>query len=376
MIDSVVIKINMEKVLVKNYYYLDGRTTSQGFGYKIETRFCKKYRGEQKKRGIYFPSVEVKKKKTGDGKTEHIIKIQVSFPKMLYGSNAFEISSWDLELICQRLSEKLKEIDIIVSPETIKKAIVVRIDFSKIIKLLRYFGTADQVIKKIYSFNYKFRSEFRIKEYRLGGGSWIKFYNDNQSYMIYDKIGHILDEGWTTKEKEIANDFKKGKIKRDALKFEFSLHRKNGMDRFLKKRIEGKTKDFLLEEILNEELSKKILLDVFDNVFNDIAIGLISLSEMDDNNLRAYLDSSNLSMGRQIMLYYWVSMATKNGYAGVIGRLKEKYKGGSVSRHKKEIALALQELGKTPGNTPNLIQFLRDKHEEFEIIKPQGKFAL
>jgi hypothetical protein len=65
-------------------------------------------------------------------------------------------------------------------------------------------------------------------------------------------------------------------------------------------------------------------------------------------------------------------MTTKFGIAGVWEQLKQKHKGGSVVRRKKEIALILQELGTISGNVPNLVDFLRAEHDKFEIIKPKG----
>ena len=65
-------------------------------------------------------------------------------------------------------------------------------------------------------------------------------------------------------------------------------------------------------------------------------------------------------------------MTAKFGIAGTWERLKVKYKGGSVGRCKKEIALVLQELGQISGNVPNLIEFLRAELERFEVIKPKS----
>lgn len=144
----------------------------------------------------------------------------------------------------------------------------------------------------------------------------------------------------------------------------------------MRTRIKSKKKDFYLEDILKPELSKGILLKTFDTVFNSVAIGLVSLSEMDENKLWAYLENSKLSQTKQRDLFYWVRMATKNGIAGTWTELKRKFKGGSIVRKKQEIALILQELGTISGNIPNLIDFLRNKHEKFEIIKPQRKLDL
>ena len=126
-----------------------------------------------------------------------------------------------------------------------------------------------------------------------------------------------------------------------------------------------------MHDVLKRELAQELLLDAFDKVFNNVAVGLISLGEMQENELLAYLEISGMSQKLQEHLHYWVRMATRNGIAGTWEQLKAKYKGGSVGRHKKDIALALAELKQISGNTPNLIAFLRAEHQKFEIIKPK-----
>jgi hypothetical protein len=156
------------------------------------------------------------------------------------------------------------------------------------------------------------------------------------------------------------------------LKFELSLHRKDSLEAVLRRRIKNKKKDFTLEDILNTDLAKGILLDAFDEVFNNTFLGLISLSEMQDNELRAYLESSGLSIKKQESLYYWVRMATNFGVAGVWGHIRQNYNGGSIDRKRKEISLILAELGEIRGIMPNLVGFLRQELNRFEIIKPKS----
>ena len=64
---------------------------------------------------------------------------------------------------------------------------------------------------------------------------------------------------------------------------------------------------------------------------------MITLSQMEDNKLRVYLESSGLSQVKQEKLYYWVRMATNFGVAGTWEQLKLKHKGGSVDRRKKRL---------------------------------------
>jgi len=95
---------------------------------------------------------------------------------------------------------------------------------------------------------------------------------------------------------------------------------------------------------------------------------------MEENVLRAYLDRSGLSIKKQEKLYYWVRMTTNFGISGTWEQIKVKYSGGSIATCKKEIALILTELPKIDGTLPNLVQFLREELEKFEIIKPKRSY--
>jgi len=372
MIDSVVFTLNSDQFELRPDNKLDGRKNQQGRGFSINSEYCDEYIKNLKKQEIYCPSITKAIKFNSINGTREVLEIQVSLPKLVYGSSLFEIDSEDLDKIYDALLFRLNDLGITVAKEELKKGVVKRADFSKIIKLPEYLGTADKVVEDISKFDYKPSSDYNFHKYNDGnGGRCVKFWNSTQGYVIYDIIGNILSNGFTKTELTIIKGYTEGKVKKTALRFELSLETKGSFDAFIRRRIKGteKTKDFYLEEILKEDLARDILLDVFDKVFSNLAIGLITLSEMKDNRLRAYLDSSGLSIRKQEKLYFWTSLTTSFGYNGFCEQVKLKHKGGSVDRCKKEVALILVELGEMNGSLPNLVKFLRNELEKFEIIK-------
>ncbi len=372
MIDSVILRLDSGQFWLKESNQFDGSKNQSERGFKNKTLYINNFVRQKKKDGIYCPKVNLLKSKQGKmGEVKRVLDIQVSLPKLIYGTNLYEVDDNDLELIYSRLNGFLIEIGVNTSIDELKRAVVKRVDFSKVIRLPDYLGRADEVIYFLSRFNYKQQSNFDFKEFRIGGGSCIKFINKTQGYAIYDKFGQILADGNTEMEKKIIEQFNLGKIKRNAVKFEISLHRKSSLESVIKRRLSHKKKDFFLVDILNRNLAIGILLETFDKVFNDLPVGLISLGEMEDNKLRAYLAGSVISQSKQEKLYFWVRMATRIGYKGAMEELGRRYSGGSVARQKREIALIIQELGEISGNTPNLIRFLRDRHEQFELIKPK-----
>ncbi|MDD5551764.1 MAG: hypothetical protein PHI88_01195 [Candidatus Pacebacteria bacterium] len=373
MMDSINWQLNKDQFKLLRVNKFDGVKTQKIIGFSGRTIFCKRYADQLKKKGIYFPMLDITTARRGLKECPEILNIQISLGKALYGSNAFETNEENINQIYQRTVHLLKIAEIETSINELRQAIVRKADFSKMITLPTYLGRANEVILKLLGFNYKPCSEFNFFNYQEGLGNLIRFGNTTQKYTIYDKVGEIFSKGYTKIEKAIIKSVRLGEMERNALKFELSYNRKDSFEKAMRARFEGnKKKDFCLEDIFKLELSKDILLKAFDSVFEGIAVGLISLSEMEENKLWAYLENSGLSQKRQQDLFYWVRMATKNGIAGTWAELKRKYKGGSIVRKKKEIALILQELGTISGNTPNLIDFLRAEHDKFKIIKPKS----
>lgn len=376
MIDSVVFQMYRGQYHIERNNKFDSLRRKTGRGFSVDSASCEKYFREQKAKGVYCPIVSNPKNKRGYKDPQETIEIQVSLPKLVYGTNVYEIEENDLDLIFDNLKNCLRGFGVIVSVSSLREAIIKRADFSKNIELPDYLGKANQVIYTLSKFDYKTRSEFNFNQYQGNKGIWIKFYNSTQGFCIYDKYAEIVNNGYTEKEKDIKKKIEQNELFRNLTKLELSFQRKDSFESFLRKRI-NKNRDFTLTDMLNRELSRNILIESFDRVFSNLVMGLISLSEMEDNKIWAIMEKRELSIKKQEKLYYWTRMATKNGITGTFNHLKTQYKGSSFSRNKKEINSILEELKEEIiGNMPNLISFLRSQIDEFKLIKPQRKLNL
>jgi len=337
MIDSVVLELKNSQYKLRAGHKFDGAKAQRGKGFNISSFYCEGFAKQQRKQGLYFPVINLPKRKVGhEGVTTECLTVQVSLPKLLYATNLFETDEQDLDKIFIGLAGVFGQVGVETSSNELAQAVIRKVDFCKIIKLPDYLGRADEVIYNLFGFNYKTQSDFSLKELRDGReGVYIKFLNTTQGYVIYDKLSEIVNNGYTQKEQIIKDAYLSGQLRNNALKFELALHRKDSLEAVLRRRITGKKKDFVLGDILNRDLVRGIMLDKFNDIFGKVTTGLISLSEMEDNKLRAYLDDSNLSLVKQQKLYYWVRMATKNGIAGVWEQINRKCKGGSVGKNKK-----------------------------------------
>ena len=235
-------------------------------------------------------------------------------------------------------------------------------------------GEARQVLKTLDDLNDKPRSDFTHKYFfDVSEGMALKFWNKTQGYVIYDKFGEIIANGYTKMEQGLIKEILEKKLKRNVIKFELSLERKQSLEAVLRRFIPVKQKDFTLSDIMqNTDISRSILLEAFDKVFNPLATGLITLGQMEENRLEWYLLEKNWSVKKHALMSYLVNMTTKIGVAATWDTLKQRMKGGSYDTYKREVALAMAELGQLSGYTPNLVAYLRNQHQKFAIIRPKS----
>ncbi len=369
--------LKSDQFKIKDSSHFTGKETKQIHGkYSSSSKFSNRS-AMSKKDGVYFPRIilpeRVEKKVDGTKWKVKTLEIQVSLPKLIHKTNVFEIDGSDYNAINIRLAQCLEEVGIATSSEQLRKAVVKRVDFSKVIRLPTYLGVARQVIRSLANFNYKPNSDFTLKEYNdASEGIALKFWNYTQGYVIYDKFSEVIGNGYTLFELDLVRLINEGKLKKNVIKFELSLQRKQSLEAVLRRHIPNKKKDFTLFDVLaNKEIAKTVLLEVFDKVFNPTNTAIITLAEMQENRIEQYLADKNLGLKQQALLFYLVNKATKIGELGLWEDLRVKVKGGSFDRYKREVGKILEDLGQIDGNTPNLINYLRKQHQKFEIIRPK-----
>jgi len=374
MIDSVILVIkDGQFTFVKNKFFDAQSVKNINRAVEVTTLFSNAYK-RIKKDGRYFPIISPKKTvihKGGGTELSYNIEVQASLPKLLYGTNLYEITPADLDDIYNKLQEVLKKVGVDVTIENLKKTVLRRVDFSKSIRLNGMYGSANQAIKELSRIGYKQRTEMRLRDYLdYSKGCALKFQNNTQGYCIYDKFGEVVANGYTDIEKEWVEWMKENHQVRNLIRFEFSLQRKQSLDAFLKRRIVGKKKDFTLKDIMDVELSKRILLEIFDDTFDDGFACVVSLADMRENEIERILIEKNLSLDKHAKLSYLVNKAVKIGVQPTLQELKERYSDSTFLRYKKDILEIVDLLENIKGESPYLIQYLREKHEQFELLTP------
>jgi len=354
--------------------YLDGKSIKTIAGrFSVERSFPKKLLESYKKQGIYFPIVEVvfrKERRNGESRRINCLEIQVSLPKVVCGTNFFEVDIIFLHAICSSIVQKLWELGIETSEYEIRKAIIKKIDFSKVILLPIYFGIEQEIIRNLVFYDYKYRSEFTYRDFGIwDGGIFIKFKNRTQAYTIYGKTSEIIANGYTINERKIASYLLSGASKKSILKFELSLKNKQSVEAFLRRRIVGKDKGFTLEDVLSEDLAKNALLEVFNKVFNPRSVVIYSLSQMQDNEIESYFRSRGLSYKEKERISYAVNQIRRIGLKSFRENFIKEFSQSTYGRINKELELITCKLGRINDRNSNLIDFLRQEHQKFELYK-------
>ncbi len=371
MIDSIVLELRKGQFEIIDKTKFNGSTTRKiANRYSVSTLFPM-VADEYRKKGIYFPRISMPKREDSK-KSMETIEIQVSLPKLLYGTNLFEVDETHFDELCRRLALCLRKVGISALSYDIKHAIVRRVDYSKSIVLTEYHGTAKQVIRKLRDFDYKRSSDFRCQDDCTNAdGATLKFWNKAQGYAIYDKASEIVANGKTKIEKELVEMIEANKLQKRMVKFELVLQRKQSMDALLRRYFKTEQKnDFTFQQIIeSKEIAKHILLKTFDSIFSNANMAILTLAEMKGNALEQFLLQKQLNINKHSLLHYSVNMAIKIGINATWTELKGRMPPATFSRYKKELLEIIGVLGELPGDIPPIIKFLRQKHEEFEILK-------
>lgn len=141
---------------------------------------------EEEQSGEYFPKVKLLEVIMPGG-VQQLLHITFSAPKLIFGNNFNELENYHLEPVCERLSQRLRDMGIFVSPKTLQTADVSQIHYSKNFLLL------GQPIEKVFGILRKARPP-RRKSYRYekyssytGGGQSVYTYTKRHGLCFYDK---------------------------------------------------------------------------------------------------------------------------------------------------------------------------------------------
>ncbi|MBI4268521.1 hypothetical protein HY627_01670 [Candidatus Uhrbacteria bacterium] len=351
--------------------------------YGVFGRFAVRYTDHYKKckkEGRYFPQVNLiaRYKMTPQGAvpTERWLVVQVSLPKIIFGTNIFDMDERLLSVAAQKIAEALKEIQVAMTVEAILSSIVYRIDYSKMLQIAASFGTTDRVLRALAPYDLKQSSDFNRNHYYDGRkGFYLKYYNSSQGLVVYDKFDEIVANGKTNLEHAIAREYMAGKWKKGALRFELSIQKKQSVDAMLRKFYSEKKKDFTVKEVARVDIAKACLLKTFDDVYVSDFSRLVRLGGLKEVELVRLIESAAESLNDRAILYYLTHKVREHGLKATVELLKSEVSPATIGRYKRRIETILADVEAKKDNV-SVVQYLRRKLVVFRPILPTNLQAI
>ncbi len=377
MIDSITIHIS-DFITYSDEYFTKAQYQELKGEFGIFGRYTSRYTTYAqtcKAEGRYFPQVHIiersRRTKRGMIPVYRRLVVQVSIPKLLFGTSIFDIDERLIPLAVQKLCDSLKEIKIGVTSENILNALVYRVDYSKIIQVSPSFGTTDHILRALAPYDLKQSSDFNRSHYHDGrDGFYLKFYNSSQGFVIYDKFDEIVANGKTKLEQAIAREYKAGKWTKGALRIELSLEKKQTVDTVLRTHVKDKKKDFTLLEVARTEIAQACLLKVFENIYIADFSRLVRLSGLKDVELEQFIKEYAKDFRDRALLFYLAHQVRRHGLKTTVGYLKDEVSSATLFRYKRAIEQILSR-AEAKKDVVSVVPYLYRKLKIFRPVLPK-----
>lgn len=379
MIDSVNINIPNFVTYSTDYFTKEEHKTLKGqygvFG-SYTTRYTT-YPQTCKAQGRYFPQVHIveryRRGRVGMVPVKRILAVQVSLPKLVFGTSIFDFDEALLPVAAQKLTEALNEIRVGVTPEDMLNAVVTRVDYAKILKISATYGKTGRILRALAPYDLKQSSDFNRRDYHDGrDGFYLKFYNSSRGFVIYDKFDEILTNGKTKLDQEIARAYKAGSYTKGALRIELSLQKKQTVDAALRRQLktESHKKDFMLKEAASKKVSKALLTETFDAVYVTGFNRLVRLSGLKDTQLLHIIGEHAPDFRDRAVLYYLAHRVRDHGLKQAVEELRKEASPATVGRYKKAIETVLAK-AEAKKDVVGVIPYLRRRLAAFQPVLPK-----
>ncbi|MDR3646632.1 MAG: hypothetical protein P4L22_03765 [Candidatus Babeliales bacterium] len=219
--------------------------------------------------GIYKPHLTIAHRINNLG-SQVMLKIELSLPKLIFGNNFDELQYKDFKSIITKLVNALKDMGVTVTADTLCKASVSAIHYSKNIPFTD--GSIPySYINKIKEANIQLSLDVNQTDYRNDGHSY-KWHCNRYEVVFYDKIRDLEKAKQSSKralEKDsnlqlnIFNTLTK-RNKLEILRMEVRLNKRDKMKQLFKK-LKIKS-NLTFKSLFKPAISKKILLHYVDEL--------------------------------------------------------------------------------------------------------------
>lgn len=361
MIDTIRLKIYPFDTTDKNPFFTEkkGSVDSDKNGQqrvKKYTQTNNKWRSEMQAQGKYVPLYQMETNSFQLGKK--YLVLEFSTPKFLQGHSLGEISD-DVERVVNAIMEFCKTIQVSVARHDVLNAIVTRVDYCKNIQVDK-FGTAQEIMKILSGFTYRYRSKYEPKYNDKGQLTHIEYFNPTSHFVVYDKLLEILEHVLTTQEQTLVGFIKNPKAANrplsitDTIRFEYSLHNSVAVSQAMQK-FYGKKPFYTLQDVFKNDIAHALLKEqteqIYDQPLNAVAVN----SKHDFRNINkkvlAFIDNMHEDGKLKGLLEQAVVVLHSDGWAAVREYFKKRCSKRTFARRVADLK-QIEKLGISL-NTPN-----------------------
>jgi hypothetical protein len=267
MIDTIILSIPKSAIIFLNEakWDLSARTSSY-------ERYIKNPWRREKDSGLYFPRLSGYKTRWKED--SDFVRIEFSVPKIVFFNNLTELRDTDFESIIKTLQERLKMMNIGIEKETLRRASVRCVHFSKNIILTDGYTTS-YIIKELNKVNMRKNIDMTKARY-MNGWESLCAHTTTHEMIIYDKVSDLkkwtkraIDKNQTVYQMNLFEPIQKAKT--EILRIEIRLSDTNKMNRVLVELWYNKNPHFF--EVFNNAMSQKVLLYYWKKYITDWSLG-------------------------------------------------------------------------------------------------------
>lgn len=315
MIDTIVLTFtsNMYRITEPDKFRPSARWIENPLMISSDIRSKQNITKKELSRGIYKPSLTLSNCIGPSGHRDIMLKVELSLPKLLFGNNFQELQYKDFSLITKKLVEKLANMGVEISEDTVAHSNVSAIHYAKNI-VLKDGSTPFHYIQKIKESNVSASLDTNRTDYRNDGLSY-KWHCNSYEVVFYDKIKELEKAKQSSKrtiEKDGALQIKlldrlTHRKKFEILRMEVRLNKRQKIKQLFAKL--GIKSDLTFNNLFKPATAKKVLLHYLDELESKRPI-LLDYKAKNDEALLVALNINNPELGpKQILQMFGLKKA-------------------------------------------------------------------
>lgn len=314
-----------------------------------------KWRKQMQQQGKYMPLYWIETSSFKKGMRHFFLEFSV--PKFLQGHSYTEVTETVLAKLVSSIMDFCQTVQVSVSKEDILNAAVTMVAYCKNVSVAQY-GTAQEIMKMLSGFDYRFRSNFEPKYNSKRELTHIEYFNPTSHFVVYDKLLEIIEHAQTKEEKALVqlihNQSGQSLKIQDIIRFELCLHNVTAVKQAMGK-FSGDKPFYTLEDVFKNSISQALLQSVIGQVYNHPMKAVAANNKQDfyqlNKKIQIYLDQKYTDIKLRSFVQNLVSILHSGGWSAVRSHIKKNCKPRTAAYRIAELK-EIEKMGINLG-TPN-----------------------